>query len=127
MNDEMTPTTEYLNSLSERYPCMEVPRYKFREWYSEEERVIFDCEDEDLERCLDEAMTRDDHAYFKVYIIVQEDEVHSVMDVSYPNIGDLSLRSWLERYHSHLKPASMMSLEGAGKEYIEYLGSSYEE
>lgn len=132
MKSDITKSSTFLDALHERYEHLEIPEYKFREWHSKKEGIFFDCKGEDLKKCLEEAMTREDYPYFKGYILVKEDDDdddddYTIMDVSYPNIGNMSLRRWLERYHSQLKPASVMSLVGAGKEYEEYLGASYEE
>jgi len=127
LNDEIIPSNVFLNSLHERYTHLQVPTYKFREWYSKELKIFFDCSGAEPTKCLEKVMKGEDYSHFRVFIIIKEGDGYRVMDISYPNIGNLSLRRWLERYHSQLKPASIMSLEGAGKEYIEYLGASYEE
>lgn len=52
MVTEIIPSIDMLNQLKDKYDSIDIPLYKFREWFSKEDEVFFDCEDGDLEGCL---------------------------------------------------------------------------
>jgi hypothetical protein len=126
--DSVIESKEFLESLKEKYPSIKIPFYKFREWYSIEQRVFFDCDTGDKQRCLDDAIKRTDYPFFKVFFVAKDKEGESftIMDIVYPNAFKSSINKWVDRYETMLKPASFIALEGSGKEYIEYLGVTYE-
>lgn len=127
MDRQIVLAQEFLESLVSRYPDIDVPLYKFREWYSEEEQVFFDCKNSKLEACLSEAKGRKDHPGFKVFFVVRDMSTGSyiLMDVVYPNAFNHSLGAWIDRYHRVLKAGCYMILEGQGREYVEHIGVSY--
>ncbi len=129
MPSDIVPVGELFDSLRERFGPIEIPAYKFREWYSRERGVFFDCEEGDTEACLERVMREEGYSFFTVFLVVREerDGGLKVMDVSFANIGRETLQRFMRRYESQLKPASVMSLQVAGKEFVEFLGASYEE
>lgn len=127
MDRPTVPAREFLEALSLKHPGIVGPLYKFREWYSEDRQIFFDCGGSNLETCLSEVRGRKDHPGFRVFFVVRDRSTDSylVMDVVYPNAFNHSLDAWIERYHKVLKAGCYMILEGQGKEYVEHLGVSY--
>lgn len=116
-----------IDSLREEFSSMEIPTYKFRGLYSEDVHVFFDCEGGD-EGYLEQVLSDVNHSRFVVFFVTREKDTGrtSVMDVSFPNMGKETLERFMKRYHSQLKPANVMIMEASGKEYVKYLGCSYE-
>jgi hypothetical protein len=129
MGNGLIESKKFLESLNERYSSLEIPFYKFREWYSVDHKVFFDCEGDEKLKCLNEVMNKIDYPFFKVFFVAKEKESDRfiVMDIAYPNSFKSSINKWVDRYETMLKPASFIALEGSGKEYVEHLGVSYEE
>lgn len=128
MTTEIISNEDALEPIQEEFESLEVPLYKFRGFFSEDKQVFFDCENSETLQCLNENLKRRDHDYFIVFLLVKNIESGKllVMDVRYANIGGETLEHFIDRYNSHLKPSSIMSLEAGGKELIRYLGYSYE-
>jgi hypothetical protein len=128
-SNTIVKSIHFLDSLKEHYKSLEIPYYKFREWYSEDAKVFFDCEGYNKQDCVNTVIDKDDYPFFKVFFVVKEKEAgrYEVMDVVYPNAFKSKISEWVDRYETMLKPASFIALEGSGKEYVEYLGVSYEE
>ena len=116
---------DYLTTLKSEYPGMEIPFYMFHEWYGTEQKIFFDCENGDLEACRDEKLGFKHFPYFRVFFIVKSEEGYTVKGISYPNIGNSSLESWVPRYEKNLKPSILMSLSASGAELVDELGFSY--
>lgn len=116
---------DYLNSLKSTYPNINVPLYKFREWFSTKDKIFFDCEEAGVETCLEEKKSFKQYSQFKVFHILKNGEKYVIKDVIYPNIGNASLVEWIPRYEKNLKGATLMSLSAAGQEYVDELGFSY--
>lgn len=129
MSSEIVLDRAVVESLREEFGEIVIPAYKFRRLFSQTRQVFFDCEDEDTEACLDRSLHRKDHAFFTVFFVVRDKESGSlrVMDISFPNIGKETLEHFIKRYHSQLKPSNIMGLEANGREYVKYIGCSYEE
>jgi hypothetical protein len=49
------------------------------------------------------------------------------MDIHFRNIGRETLKHFIPRYHTALEPATKLSLQLAGSEYITCIGYSYSE
>lgn len=115
--------------LREEFGDIVIPAYKFRRLFSRTGQIFFDCEGEDNEACLDRALHGKNHAFFTVFFVIRDKESGTlqVMDVSFPNIGRETLEHFIKRYHSQLKPSNIMGLEASGREYVKYIGCSYEE
>lgn len=128
MSSKIIPTTEYTSFLEEKYKGLRVPTYKLREWFSTDQKVFFDCEGSDKESCLREILTKLDFTAFMIYLIVKEAAgSYSFMDVSFRNLGKETLEHFITRYHQQLETMTRLSLQGAGREFIDCLGHSYEE
>ncbi len=116
---------DYLTKLRSEYPGVEIPFYMFREWYGAERKIFFDCENGDLEACRDERLGFKQFSYFRVFFIVRSEEGYAVKGISYPNIGNSSLESWVPRFEKNLKPSTLMSLSASGSELVDEIGFSY--
>jgi len=42
-----------------------------------------------------------------------------VKGISYPNIGNSSLESWVPRFEKNLKPSTLVSLSASGSELVD--------
>lgn len=117
-----------LKSIQEEFESLNIPDYKFRNFFSEDKRVFFDCDEGETIQCLDLKLKRKDHDSFVVFLLVKDRESGKllVMDVMFPNIGGESLEHFIDRYDSQLKTSGVMSLEASGKELMTILGYSYE-
>jgi hypothetical protein len=122
-------TTDYGNSLEEKYKGLKIPYYKLRKWFSLERKVFFDCESNDRELCLREIFRRSDLAAFVVYLIVKEvaSGGYSLVDISFRNLGKETLEHFINRYHQQLETMTKLGLQGAGREYVDCPGHGYEE
>lgn len=129
MSSEVVFGSAVVESLREEFGEIVILAYKFRRLFSQTRQVFFDCEDEDTGACLDRALHRKDHAFFTVFFVVRDVKSGSlrVMDISFPNIGKETLEHFIKRYHSQLKPSNIMGLEASDREYVKYIGCSYEE
>ena len=127
MSPEIVPREAVVESLREEFGEIAIPAYRFRRLFSRREQVFFDCEGEDPEACLDRVLRREDYALFTVFLVIREGGGLRVMAVSFPNIGKETLEHFIKRYHAQLKPSNIMGLEASGREYVRYLGCSYEE
>lgn len=128
MSSEIVSRETLVELLREEFGSIEIPSYKFRKFYSRDKQVLFDCERGDTYACLDQVLHNETHAFFVVFLVIRDKESGSlrVMDVSFPNIGKETLEHFIKRYHSQLKPSSIIGLEASRKEYVKYLGCSYE-
>jgi len=129
MSSEIIPSSDFVESITEEYESIDIPVYKLRAWYSTEEKIFFDCDREDLRSCLVNILEETTYSFFRVFFLVRDTKSKNVefMDVRYSNIRKETLEDFVERYDSQLKPGGLMSLEAQGREYLRYLGASYEE
>lgn len=129
MLSKIIPTAEYVNFLEEKYRGLKVPIYKLRKWFSVHHRVFFDCESGDKELCLREILTKPDFSAFIIYLVVKDVAAgsYNFMDVSFRNYGREALEHFVNRYHQQLETMTKLGLQGAGREFIDCLGHSYEE
>ena len=127
MVTEIIPSIDMLNQLKDKYDSIDIPLYKFREWFSKEDEVFFDCEDGDLEGCLAEVLRIRDHKFFVTFFVVKDERSNNlkVMNATFRNLGKDTLKRFIERYRSQLKPAGELALGASGIEYLEHIGSSY--
>ncbi len=128
MSSKIISTAEYVNFLEEKYKGLKVPIYKLRKWFSTDQKVFFDCESSDRALRLSEVLTKPDFSAFVVYLIVKDVAgSYSLMDVSFRNLGNETLEHFITRYHQQLETMTKLSLQGAGREFIDCLGHGYEE
>ncbi len=130
MSPENTLTTEYAKALEKKYKGLEVPTYKLRRWFSTSKKVFFDCEDSDKALCLKQILSRPDFPAFRIYLVVKSVTAggYSFMDVNFRNLGGKeTLTHFMKRYHQQLETMTRLSLQGAGREYLDCVGHSYEE
>lgn len=129
MLSPIIPATDYGNSLEEKYKGLKVPIYKLRKWFSSEHKVFFDCESGDKESCLHELLIKPDFPAFVIYLIVKDvvSSGYSFVDVSFRNLGKETLEHFINRYHQQLETMTKLSLQGAGREYVDCPGHGYEE
>jgi hypothetical protein len=128
MSPNIVPIEEFFRSLREKWAGVEIPEYKFRRFYSLEEKIFFDCVKGDQASCLSEVMRNEGFPRFVAFILARwEDGTLRVLDVSFANLGKETLERFNDRYPRQLRPANAMALQLSGGEYLEYLGASYEE
>jgi hypothetical protein len=128
MTTEIVSSEDSLKSIQDEFEDLNIPYYKFRNFFSVNERVFFECEEGETFQCLYVNLKRKDHDYFVVFLLVEDIDSGEllVMDVRFPNIGGESLEHFIDRYDSQLKTSGVMSLEASGKELMNVLGYSYE-
>ena len=128
MSSKIISAAEYVNFLEEKYKDLKVPMYKLRKWFSTDQKVFFDCEGSDKALHLSEILTEPDFPAFIVYLIVKDAAgSYSFMDISFRNLGNETLEHFITRYHQQLETMTKLSLQSAGREFIDCLGHSYEE
>ena len=130
MSSGIVPTNEYASFLEERYKGLEVPVYKLRKWFSANEKVFFDCESSDKELCLREILTKPDFSILIIYVVIKDTatNTYSFMDINFRNMGGKeTLEHFINRYHQQLETMTRVSLQGAGREYVDCVGHGYEE
>jgi hypothetical protein len=131
MASEIIPTTEYASLLEEKYKGLRIPIYKLRKWFSESQKVFFDCDDSDkASSTLSEILKKPDFPAFRIYLVVKEGDTNSYgfMDVNFRNLGSKeTFEHFINRYHRQLEAMTKISLQGAGREYIDCVGHGYEE
>jgi hypothetical protein len=130
MSSEIIPTIEYASSLKEKYKDLEVPVYKLREWFSTSQKVFFSCEGSGKEVCLREIMAKPDFSVFIIYVVIKDiaTNTYGFMDINFRNLGGKeTLDHFINRYHQQLETMTRVSLQGAGREYVDCIGHGYEE
>ena len=123
-------TSEFATSLTSKYYGLKVPTYKLRKWFARDRQVLFDCESPEKKLCLETVLGTPDFPAFRVYLVIKDAarEAHSFMDVNFRNLaGKETLRHFIDRYHKQLETMTKLSLQGAGREYIDCVGHSYED
>ena len=127
MFEEIIFTNQFFEELKLRFNGIDIPKYKFRKLFSRNFKIFFDCE-EKPPNCLEDILHKDTYPRFIVYFIIREENGNLlVMDVSFANPGKETLERFIKRYPTQLKPANTMALQLSGREYVEYLGVSYED
>ena len=127
---DIVPTGEYVSTLEEKYKGLEVPVYKLKKWFSESKRVFFDCESADKTLCLQKILIKPSFPAFRIYLVIRDlsTESYDFMDVNFRNLGGKeNLEHFMNRYHQQLETMTKLSLQGAGREYMDCVGHGYEE
>lgn len=130
MSPDIIPAAEYAATLGEKYEGLEVPVYKLKKWFSTSKNVFFDCEGSDKTLCLQEILIKPDFPAFRIYLVVKDLSTggYSFMDVNFRNLGGKeNLEHFINRYHQQLETMTKLSLQGAGREYVDCVGHGYEE
>jgi len=130
MHPQIIAAAEYVNTLIEKYDGLEIPIYKLRKLFAVDSKVFFDCEDSDVASCLTEILNKPDFPAFRIYLVVKDvtAKSFSFMDVNFRNlVNKETLEHFMNRYHRQLETMTKLSLQGAGREYVECIGHSYEE
>jgi len=123
-------TTQYAEALQKTYESLEVPLYKLRKWFSTNQKIFFDCENTDKSTCIREVLKKPDYPFFRIYLVVKDvaTDSYSFMDVNFRNLGSKeTLENFRNRYHKQLETMTKLSLQGAGRQYIDCVGHGYEE
>ena len=119
--------SDVLEELRSRYPGVETRDYLFRNLFSTEHSVFFDCGG-DWGECLSDVLAYVGYSRFVAYSIVEDSTGHSyILDVSYTAIEGETLERFIRRYPGQLKPSSEMALQLSGRKYLKYVGAGYEE
>lgn len=126
MDSDILPAQNYVELLRQRYPKLDFPAYKLRQWYSKTNLVFFDCKQPDKEACLHEVLKNTGYAAFIVFVVAKEQSgAYKLMDASFRNLGTESLEHFVTRFHSQLESMTRLGMQATGLEYIECVGHGY--
>ncbi len=126
MSADIVTADDYVKQLKDKFRGLDIPRYKLRALYSTKGQVFFDCESSDKASCLETVLKQRIFDAFIVFIVVKEASgLFKFMDLSFKNIGNEKLEHFIDRFHRTLEPATKLSLQIAGLEYVETIGHSY--
>lgn len=119
---------EYVEALKQKYPNLDFPAYKLRQWYSKNHQVFFDCSESDREGCVQTALKNAGYIAFTIFFVVREQNgSFRLMDASFRNLGTETLEHFITRFHSQLEPMTKLGVQATGLEYLECIGHSYVE
>lgn len=128
MNSDILLAQDYVELLRQKYPKLDFPAYKLRQWYSRTHQVFFDCREPDKEDCLHEALTDTGFAAFIIFFVAKDQSgEYKLMDASFRNLGAENLEHFITRFHSQLESMTRLGVQAAGSEYIECVGHGYVE
>ena len=128
MNSDILPAQNYVESLRQKYPKLDFPAYKLRQWYSTVHQVFFDCRQDDKESCVNEVLKHTGYAAFTIFFVAKEQNgAYRLMDASFRNLGTETLEHFITRFHSQLESMTRLGMQATGSEYVECIGHSYEE
>jgi hypothetical protein len=128
MSSQIGPAMEYVEALKEKYPRLDFPSYKLRQWYSKNHEVFFDCSESDREECLQTSLKNTGYIAFTIFFVVREQSgSYKLMDASFRNLGTENLEHFIARFHSQLEPMTKLGVQATGSEYLECVGHSYVE
>ncbi len=126
-SQKIVPSSDYMESLEDRYEGLEMPSYKLREWFSKAYKIFFDCESSDQNSCLERVLKKRDIPSFTVLLVVQDEttSTYEIMDVSFRSIGRQTFEDFIRRYQKQLESMTKLNLESRGKKYLECVGYNY--
>jgi len=128
MSSETVPAQDYAESLKQKYPSLDFPAYKLRQWYSRTHQVFFDCKGADRESCLQTVLKNTGYAAFTVFFVAREQSKgYRLLDASFRNLGSETLERFITRFHSQLESMTRLGMQATGLEYVECAGHSYVE
>mgnify|MGYP006267169275 CR=1 FL=1 len=128
MNSDILPAQNYVESLRQKYPKLDFPAYKLRQWYSTVHQVFFDCREPDKSACLEQLLKRTNLEAFTIFFVVKEPSgAYRFMDASFRNLGTETLEHFINRYHQQLESMTKLSIQTIGLEYLECIGHGYQE
>lgn len=128
MSSKIIPSDEYVTFLMEKYKSLKIPTYKLKKWFSNEQKVFFECEASDKTSCLHGILNKPNFPAFIIYLIVKDATgSYSFMDVSFRNLSRETLEHFINRYHQQLETMTKLSLQSVSREFVECSGHSYEE
>lgn len=128
MNSDILPAQNYVELLRQRYPKLDFPAYKLRQWYSKSHQVFFDCKEPEKEACLREVLMNTGFAAFIIFFVAKDQSgEYKLMDASFRNLGTENLERFIARFHSQLESMTRLGVQAAGSEYIECVGHGYVE
>jgi len=126
MSAEIIPASVYVESLRQKYPSLDIPSYKLREWFSKNHMVFFDCRERDKTACLGAILKKTDFESFTIFFVVKESSgAYRFMDASFRNLGSETLEHFITRFHSQLESMTKLGVQATGLEYVECVGHSY--
>jgi len=120
--------SSFIEKLRMEHGDFSVPSYKFKEWFSVDTKIFFDCEDA-LTACLERALTHSKFKAFTVFFIGRDASTGrwKIVDLKFRNLGKETLKHFIKRFHGQLEPSTMLGLQSSGLENIRCIGYSYEE
>ncbi|HKZ95190.1 MAG TPA: hypothetical protein VJ249_11530 [Candidatus Bathyarchaeia archaeon] len=128
MSSEIALAQDYVESLKQKYPSLDFPEYKLRQWYSKAHQVFFDCKESDKQGCLQSALRKTDYAAFAIFFVAKDQSgAYRLTDASFRNLGTETLEHFMQRFHSQLESMTKLGIQATGMEYIECVGHSYVE
>lgn len=126
MSSEIVPAQKHVESLKQKYPGLDFPEYKLRQWYSVTHQVFFDCSEPDVEGCLQKVLKGTSYAAFVLFFVAKEESKgYKLLDASFRNLGSENLERFIIRFHSQLESMTRLGLQATGLDYIECVGHSY--
>lgn len=128
MSSEIISAQNHVESLKQKYPGLDFPAYKLRQWYSPANQVFFDCKENDKETCLLEVLKNTGFSAFVIFFVAKDQNgAYKLMDASFRNLGTENLERFITRFHSQLEPMTRLGVQAAGSEYVDCVGHSYVE
>jgi len=128
LTPEITAARVYVESLRQKYPDLDVPVYKLREWFSNTHQVFFDCEETDKQACLQRILKKTDFEAFTIFFVVKDSKgAYVLQDASFRNLGSETLEHFIVRFHSQLESMTKLGVQATGLEYVECAGHGYVE
>jgi len=128
MDSGIVPAQDYVKSLQQKYPGLDFPAYKLRQWYSKVSQVFFDCAELDREGCLQRILKNTGYAAFTIFFVAKEqNRGYRLLDASFRNLGTETLERFITRFHSQLESMTKLGMQATGLEYAECIGHGYVE
>lgn len=128
MSSEIVPAQEYVELLKQKYPGLDFPAYKLKQFYSKAYQVFLDCAEPDKEDCLQKVLKNSGYVAFTIFFVAKEQSrKYRLLDASFRNLGTETLERFINRFHSQLESMTRLGMQATGLEYIECVGHSYVE
>ncbi len=128
MESEIVSALSYVELLRQKYPGLDFPAYKLRDWFSKTYQVFFNCDKPDKESCLQAVLKSTGYAAFTIFFVAKEQSGrYKLIDASFRNLGTETLERFVTRFHSQLESMTKLGMQATGLEYVECIGHGYVE
>lgn len=131
LGETIVKSEDYLKELEETYGVIRYDVKPPRQWYSRDERVFFDCDEMNLEKCLENLLEMKDLTDFSVFIVAKESKTggeetkHVLRSITYKNLGNQDMRGFIHHFSVILEYPMSLELQLYGLEYVKCVGFSY--